>query len=233
VVSTHTKYEAAFMRGAEGKRRKLEQPVLISFADDALRKAGVTAGLRAGPGDERRVRLHQDGSKVTSRAASGHYIPDWPGEARGERALKIAKASDDIAALCSGPVGTRLSLKRSACHPNERFLVLVNACLDPLRVCWEGKVTDGYKVVKLHDMLREPWVGDHTVDLAEGWQTFWTEVEELKEQSRGVSKENRRRELEEVLAPMRKPCADGRRWLFHDALGTAADEDELESEMTE
>ena len=112
-----------------------------------------------------------------------------------------------------------MSLKRSACHPNERFLVLVNACLDPLRVCWEGKVTDGYKVVKLHDMLREPWVGDHTVDLAEGWQTFWTEVEELKEQSRGVSKENRRRELEEVLAPMRKPCADGRRWLLGDESG--------------
>jgi hypothetical protein len=57
-------------------------------------------------------------------------------------------------------------------------------------------------------------------------------VEELKEQSRGVSKENRRRQLEEVLAPMRKPCADGRR-LLHDAPGTAAEEDELENEMTE
>ena len=235
VVSTHTKYQAAFMRGAEGKRRKLEQPVLISYADDALRKAGVTAGLRAGPGDERRVLLFQNAAKVAARAASRHRIPDWPGEARGERASKIAKASDDIAALCSGPVGARLSLKRSAVHPNERFQELVNACLEPLRMCWENgpKDKDGYKVVKLHDMLREPWVGDHTVDLAEGWQTFWTEVEELKEQSRGVSKEKRRRELEEVLAPMRKPCDDGRRWLFHDALGTAAEEDELESEMTE
>ena len=233
VVSTHTSCQAAFIGGAMGKKRKHEQLVLISYADDALRKGGVTAGLRAGPDDERRVLLCQDASKVTARTAARHRFHDWPGEAPGERALKIAKASDEIAALCSGPVGKHLALKKSAARPNERFSEFMNGCLYPFRMYWEGKEDKhGYRMVKLPDMLREPWVGDHTAALAPSWQTFWTEVEALKQAPHG-NKDQRRNKLEEVLAPMRVPRADGRRWLFHDALGTVAEDGEHESTMSE
>ena len=194
---------------------------------------GVTAGLRAGPDDERRVLLRHDASKVAARTAARHRYHDWPGEARGERATKIAKASDDIAALCSGPVGKHLALKKSGVHPNERFHDFVNGCLYPFRMDWEGrKDKHGYRMVKLPDMLREPWVGDHTAALAPGWQTFWTEVEALKQAPHGT-KDQRRGKLEEVLAPMRIPCADGRRWLFHDALSTVEEGGEHESTMSE
>ena len=205
------------MRGKEGKRRKLEQPVLISVADDALRKAGVTAGLRAGDDDERRVLLFQNAAKVAARIENRHRLPDWPNEASGERDAKIAKASEDIATLCSGPFGLRLALKRSPYHPMERFMELLNACLVPLAARWDGdyeKDKHGYKIVKLHDMLGSPWVGDHTVDVPVQWSSFWQEVEKQKVCMTPLAKEERRRLVEVALASVRIPSADGRRWLF-------------------
>ena len=172
-----------FVRGKEGKRRKLEQPVLIAVADDALRKAGVTAGLRAGEDDERRVLLFQNAAKVAARIENRHRLPDWPNETSGERDSKIAKASEDMATLCSGPFGLRLALKRSPYHPMERFMEFVNACLVPLVAQWDrgyAKDQQGYKLVKLHDMLASPWVGEHTVDVPSQWNDFWQEVERQK-----------------------------------------------------
>ena len=126
----------AFVEAAPGKRRKLEDPVLISAADDALRKAGVAAGLRAGPEDERRVLLFQSSKGVAARADNGHKLPDWDGEADGARAAKVAKASDDVAAICDSALGKRLDIGH-ANHPNVRFLALVNGCMKPLLARWE------------------------------------------------------------------------------------------------
>jgi hypothetical protein len=74
----------AFMEGECGKRRKLEPPMLICAANDVLRKAGVAAGLRAGPDDERRVLLKQTAEKVKNRTLTRHRLPPWQGEAVGD-----------------------------------------------------------------------------------------------------------------------------------------------------
>jgi hypothetical protein len=208
-----------FVHGKEGKRRKLEKRVLICAADDALKKAGVAAGLRAGQDDERRVLLFQDSAKVTARINQRHKFPDWPGEARGERAAKVSKASDDIATLCSGPLGKRLSLKRSACHPAERFMELVNNCMLPLGARWELKDNHGYRAVKLHDMLLSPWVGPHTVDVPLQWRTFWYHVQLEKKEK--VSKKDRRRRVQEALEDICIPSADGRKLLLEAREGDA------------
>jgi hypothetical protein len=223
--SIHGLYMNAFLGGSDGKRRKLEQRVLVSTADDALRKAGINKGLRAGPGDERRILLYRSGDGVTSRNASRHRLPDWPNEARGERDENVAKASDAIASLCSGPVGLRCSLKRKPNQPLERFQELVNACLDPLGMRWEGpKDEHGYRTVKLHDMLRSPWVGEHVAEIPLHWSRFWRAVETEKQKG-AVPKEVRRQRLEQVLAPIRIPRAAGRRFLHHGALPQNGDGD--------
>jgi hypothetical protein len=210
------------------KRRKCERRVLVSTADDALRKAGDDKGLRAGPDDERRIRLYTSGEGVASRNATGHRLPDWPNEAPGERSAKVAKASDDIAALCSGPVGKRLSLKRKPGHPSERLLELMNKCLDPLRISFEGKADKhGYRTLTLPAMLREPWVGEHVSGVPERWSEFWRAVETEKTDP-GASKEVRRQRLEHVLATIRAPRCEGRRFLHHAA---AEDSDGEDAEM--
>jgi hypothetical protein len=224
--SVRSLYTDAFVGGNDGKRRRLEQRVLVSTADDALRKAGVDKGLRAGPEDERRVLLFRSGAGVVSRTASRHRLPEWPNEARGERDEKVAKASDAVASLCSGPIGLRCSLKRKANQPLERFRELVNACLDPLGMRWEGpKDEHGYRTVKLHDMLRSPWVGDHVAEIPVRWSRFWKAVETEKQKG-AVNKEVRRQRLEQVLALLRVPRAAGRRILHHGALSQPGDGDE-------
>ena len=233
--TTHEHYLSVFLACGDGKRRKCERRVLVSTADDALRKAGVDKGLRAGPDDERRIRLFKSGEGVASRNATGHRLPDWPNEARGERDEKVAKASDDIAALCSGPVGKRLSLKRKPGHPCERLRELVNKCLDPLRISWEGKVDKhGYRTLTLPDMLREPWVGEHVSEIPLRWSEFWRAVETEKTDP-GASKEVRRQRLEHVLAPIRAPRCEGRRFLHHAAAeeSDGEDADEMVSSVSE
>ena len=94
---------------------------------------------------------------------------------------------------------------------------LLNACLVPLAARWDGdyeKDKHGYKIVKLHDMLGSPWVGDHTVDVPVQWSSFWQEVEKQKVCMTPLAKEERRRLVEVALASVRIPSADGRRWLF-------------------
>ncbi len=158
----------AFMEGECGKRRKLEPPMLICAANDVLRKAGVAAGLRAGPDDERRVLLKQTAEKVKNRTLTRHRLPPWQGEAVGERDEKVARSSQDVAAICDGPLGTRMALKKSGTRPMERFLEVLNACLVPLYVV--GITQLGYLVSKGLQWIQEDQASSD-VALAVGWRT--------------------------------------------------------------
>lgn len=219
----------AFMEGECGKRRKLEPPMLICAANDVLRKAGVAAGLRAGPDDERRVLLKQTAEKVKNRTLTRHRLPPWQGEAVGERDEKVARSSQDVAAICDGPLGTRMALKKSGTRPMERFLEVLNACLVPLYASWDTsypKDSNGYKKIKLHQMLHLPWVGAHAAAVNARWSSFWRAVMEEKNKTMGEKAKDRHKNVERALLALRQPSADGRRWLY------AADEPQEDGEAT-